>query len=205
MRIILLGANGRTGRETLNRALNAGDTVTALVRSNDKLADVAHSRLHVHEGDVCDSNFLNEIFPGHDAIISTLGPRTPTKTACAIYSESAIAIVDAMQKCGVSRLLVTSTALLFPSSKLLDRILGFIARHNARNASLMEETIRGSNLEWTVARVGFLNDKSSVDFRQAEGALPEGGGSISRAALAHFLLAEAKQSKYINKTVGLCA
>jgi hypothetical protein len=127
----------------------------------------------------------------------------PTKAASTIYSESAIAVIEAMQECGVNRLLVTSTALLFPSDKLLDRILRLVAKHNARHAGLMEETIRASNLEWTIARLGFLNDKSSIDFRLAEGAFPD-GGSISRAAVAHFLLTEAKQSNYLYKVVGLC-
>lgn len=202
MKILLLGANGRTGREVLSRALDAGDTVTALVRAEDRLADVTHSRLNVHVGNVCDPSTLKQILPGHDVVISTLGPRMPTKAACSIYSESATAIVEAMQECGVNRLLVTSTALLFPSDKLLDRVLRLVARHNARNADLMEETIRASNLEWTIARVGFLNDKSSIDFRLAEGAFPD-GGSISRAAVAHFLLTEAKQSNYLHKVVGL--
>jgi putative NADH-flavin reductase len=204
MKIILLGANGRTGREVLSHALNAGDSVTALVRAEDRLADVTHSRLKVHVGNVFDPNVLKAIIPGHDVVISTLGPRMPTRDACAIYSGSATAIVEAMQECGTNRLLVTSTALLYPSDKLLDRILGSIARHNARNAGLMEETICESGLEWTIARMGFLNNKSSIDFRLAEGALPDRCGPISRAAVAHFLLTEAKQSHYVNKVVGLC-
>jgi hypothetical protein len=127
----------------------------------------------------------------------------PTKTACTIYSESAIAIVEAMGECRVKRLLVTSTALLFPSEKLLDRFLRIVAKNNARSAGLMEETIRASNLEWTIARMGFLNDKSAIDFRLAEGRFPD-GGSISRAAVANFLLTEAKQNNYLHKVVGLC-
>ncbi|MGK7908944.1 MAG: NAD(P)-dependent oxidoreductase [Synechococcus sp.] len=204
MNIVLLGANGRTGREILSRALNAGDTVTALVRTEDRLADITHSQLNVHVGNVCDSNALKAVLPGHDTVISTLGPRKPTKAACAIYSESATAIVKAMQKSGVNRLLVTSTALLFSSNKLSDRILCWIAKHNVRNANLMEETIRNSSLEWTIVRTGFLNNNSSTDCRLAEGAFPDGGGSISRAAVAHFLLTEAKQSSHLRKVVGLC-
>jgi len=203
MKIILLGANGRTGREILSRALDAGDTVTALVRAEDRLADVTHSRLNIHVGNVCDPNTLKQILPGHDVVISTLGPRTPTKAACIIYSESATSIVEAMQECGVSRLLVTSTALLFPSDKFLGQVLRFIARNNARYAGLMEETICASNLEWTIARMGFLNDKNSMEYRLAEGAFPD-GGSISRVAVASFLLTEAKEPKYLHKVVGLC-
>lgn len=204
MKIILLGANGRTGREILSRALAAGDSVTALVRTEDKLADVTHPQLKVHVGNVCDLDTLKQILPGHDVVISTLGPRTPTKAACTIYSKSATAIVGAMQACGVNRLLVTSTALLFPSDTLRDRILRFIARHNVDHANQMEATIRTSHLDWTIARVGFLNNKGAVDCQLAEGAFPSSGGSISRAAVAHFLLTEAKQSHYPHKVVGLC-
>ena len=205
MKIVLLGANGGTGREILSRALKAGDTVTAVVRSEDRLADVTHPQLTIRVGNVCDSNELKAIFPGHDLVISTLGPRLPTKAATAIYSESATAIVEAMQACGVSRLLVTSTALLFPSKKLSDRLIRLVARHSAHNAGLMEESIRASNLEWTIARMGFLNDDSSTDYRLAVDALPDEGGSISRAAVAHFLVTEAKQSDHLRKVVGLSA
>jgi putative NADH-flavin reductase len=203
MKIALLGANGRTGREVLSRALTAGHSVTALVRTEDRLADTSHSRLIVHVGNVCDPSVLKQILPGHDVVISTLGPRMPTKAACTIYSESATSIVEAMRDCAVKRLLVTSTALLFPSDKLLDRILGLIARHNVHNADLMEKTVRASNLQWTIARLGFLNEKSSLEFRLAEGALPHGAGSLSPAAVARFLLTEAEQPNYLNTVVGL--
>ena len=187
MNIVLLGANGRTGREILSHALNAGDTVTALVRAENRLVDVTHLQLNVY-GNACDSYALEAVLPGHDAVISTLGPRKPTKAACAIYSESATAIVEAMQKSGVNRILVTSTALLFSSNKLSNRILCWIARHNVRNATLMEETIRNSSLEWAIVRTVFLNNNSSTDCRLAEGAFPGECGSISRAVVAHFLL-----------------
>ena len=204
MRIILLGANGRTGREILSQALSAGDAVTAVVRAEDRLSDVSHAGVEVRVGNACDSNFLEAILPGHDVVISTLGPRTPTKAACTIYTESATAIVEAMPKSDVSRLLVTSTALLFPSSKLSDRILRWVAKNNYQQAGLMEERIRSSSLEWTIVRTGFLTNGSTTDYRVANGVLPEGGGSIARAALAQFFLTEAKQSSHLRQVVGLC-
>jgi len=203
MKILLLGANGRTGREIINLALENRDNVTAVVRSKEKLADIDHPNLDVRSGNVLDPNALKQILPGHDVVISTLGPRTPTKRACKIYSESAVAIVNAMQECGINRLLVVSTALLFSSNKLTDRVLRFVARHNTRNASLMEDTILTSELEWTIARVGFLSKKGSTEYRLAEGALPEGSNSIPRTALAHFLMTEAKESNHPCKILGV--
>ena len=203
MKILLLGANGRTGREILVRALNADDSVTAFVRAADKLANVSHPNLTVHAGNACNASDIKSALPGQDIVISTLGPRTPTRAACEVYSESAIAIVKAMQESDVNRLLVISTALLFPSHKLSDRFFRLIARHNAHYAKQMEETIGNSNLDWTIARVGFLNNKTSTEYRLAEGSLPDGGSSISRTAVASFLLTAAKQSEHIGAVIGL--
>jgi putative NADH-flavin reductase len=204
MKIALLGANGRTGRGILTQALSAGDTVTALVRAEDRLSDVKHARLQVRVGSACDSEFLAAILPGHDVVISTLGPRKPTKSACTIYPESAAALVETMEKSDVRRLLVSSTALLFPDSTFSDSLLRWVARNNPQQAGLMEERIRSSSLEWTIARTGFLTNGSSTDYRAANGAFPEEGGSISRAAVARFFLTEAKQSSHLRQIVGLC-
>lgn len=203
--IVLLGANGRTGREVLVRALRAGDTVTALVRAEGKLADLSHERLEVHVGSPCDRKVLEALLPGHDVVISTLGPRRPTRASAAIYSDSASSIVDAMQRSNVNRLLATSSALLFPSDRLLDRVLRRLASNVVKEARRMEERICSSNLDWTIARTGFLTNDTGTRYRHAEGASPEGGGSISRAAVACFLLTEARQSIHLRRVVGLCA
>lgn len=203
MNVVLLGANGRTGREVLGQALSAGDRVTALVRVADNLGDVSHERLEVRVGDACNPGVLEAILPGHDVLISTLGPRLPTKAATAVYSDSAASIVDAMQGSGVNRLLVTSSALLFPSDRLLDRALRRLTPNVVREAGRMEERIRSSSLDWTIARMGFLTNDPATGYRHATGASPEGGGSISRAAVARFLLAEAREAAHVGQVVGL--
>lgn len=205
MNIVLLGANGKTGREVLARALRTGDTVTALVRAEAKLADLSHERLQVHVGSPCDPRVLEALLPGQDVVISTLGPRLPTRAAAAIYSDSARAIVAAMQGSDVNRLLAMSTALLFPSNRLLDRVLRGIASHAAKEARLMEERICSSSLDWTIARTGFLTSDAGTGYRHAEGAFPKGGGSISRAAVASFLLTATRQSTHLRQVVGLSA
>ena len=203
--IVLLGANGKTGREVLARALSAGDTVTALVRAEGKLSDLSHERLDVHVGSACDPRVLAALLPGHDVVISTLGPRRPTKASTAIYSESARSIVGTMEGSDVNRLLVTSSALLFPSDRLLDRALRRLVPHVVSEARLMEDRIRSSSLDWTIARMGFLTNGATTTYRHAEGERPEGGGSISRAAVASFLLTAARQSAHLRQVVGLSA
>lgn len=203
-KILLLGANGRTGREILGRALSAGDTVTALVRGKDRLADLSHSRLAVHVGSPCDPRVLEPLLPGHDAVISVLGPRWPSKAASAIYPDSAAAIVDAMKRSDVDRLLVTSSALLFPTDSVFVGALRWVVSSIVDGARRMEDRIRASNLDWTIARTGFLNNDGATTYRLGEDALPERAGPISRAAVASFLLDEAGQPRHLRQVVGLC-
>lgn len=203
-KILLLGANGRTGREILGRALSAGGMVTALVRGEDRLADVSHSRLDVHVGSPCDPRAIEPLLPGHDAVISVLGPRWPSKAASAIYPESAAALVDAMQHSDVNRLLVTSSALLFPTDSVFVGALRWIVSSIVNGARRMEDHIGASNLEWTIARTGFLNNDGTTIYRLGEQEFPERAGSVSRAAVASFLLDEVEQRRHLRQVVGLC-
>ncbi len=204
MKILLLGANGRTGREFLARALSAGHTVTGLVRAEDRLADVSHERLRVRVGDPCDASVLKPLLPGHDLVVSVLGPRLPSKAASAVYPESAAALVDALQASGVDRLLVTSSALLFPPDTLSVRVLRRLVPRIVEGARRMEERIVSSSLDWTIARTGFLTNDSETTHRLGVGMLPEGAGPVSRAAVSSFLLQEAQHGSHRRKVVGLC-
>lgn len=204
MKIVQIGANGRTGKKVMQLALDAGYLVTALVRSADSLGDMRHERLKICVGNVCDPEFLKSEFPGHDIVISTVGPRLPTKKACLVYADSANAIAEAMESAGIRRVIITSTALLFPIRKFIDRVIRIIARNNFRAAGLMEQRIRNAGLDWTFARVGFLTDEDAKSYRKAVGEMPEGCGSIARFALAEFLFTELKHSEHIGDVIGLC-
>ena len=204
MKIFLLGANGRTGREVLRYALSDGDVVTALVRSEDRLADVSHRRLEIVVGDPCDPGVLHASLPGHDVVVSVLGPRLPTKAASAIYPESAAAIAETMRRSDVDRLLVTSSALLFPDAGLLAGLLRRLMPGIVQAARGMEERIRASGLDWTIVRTSLLTNDSELRCRVAPDALPAGGGTVSRSAVARFLLTEAKECSHLRQVVGLC-
>lgn len=110
--IALFGATGRTGRRVLVRALAAGHEVRALVRDPAELG-VAHDRLTVIPGDVLDPAAVARTIAGSDAVLSLFGqvkgsPRT-------LQAEGTRAIVNAMRRHGVSRLVTLSGGGLAPS------------------------------------------------------------------------------------------
>lgn len=188
MKLVVLGANGRTGRLVLEAALEKGMDVTAVVRSTEKHPGMQHDRLSVVVGDACEPAFLKRVLRGQDAVISALGGRRPTKTATSVYFRSADAIVEAAWETGLKRVLVTSTALLFREHTLMGDILRLCVPNVVRSATRMEKTLKASRLNWTSARAGFLNDADKDGYRAQRSALPKDGTSVSRRALAHFLI-----------------
>ncbi len=188
MKLVILGANGRTGQLVLQAALEKGMDVTAVVRSAGKKPTFSHERLKVAVGDPCDREFLKHTLRGQDAVISTLGGRRPTKAATSVYYRSADALVDAAWENGLKRVLVTSTALLFHEQTMMGKILRRLVPNVVQSATRMEDILRASGLNWTSARAGFLNDAKDMAYRAQRDSLPENGTSVSRQALAAFLI-----------------
>ncbi len=188
MKLVVLGANGGTGQHVLRAALQDGMTVTAVVRSEAKRPKFDHPDLKCVVGDPCDPAFLKTVLRGQDALISTLGGRAPTRSATSVYYRSADAIVEAAWETGLKRVLVTSTALLFPDQTMLGALLQYLVPNVVRSADRMEKVLQNSGLNWTAARAGFLNDTRQDTYRAAKGALPKDGTAVPRLALARFLV-----------------
>lgn len=199
--ILLLGATGRTGGRFLKLALEAGHRVTAVVRS---ALDVEHDRLTVQQGSATDPELLDRVMPGHEVVVSTLGPRWPSRSAAAVYPDSAEAIVPAMWNGNVPRLLVTSSALLFRDDSWLSRLLRRLVPAIVNAANAMETHIRASRVDWTLVRTGFLTDDPDAGHRLGVESLPESPGPVSRDAVAAFLLEELEQPRFGRTVVGLC-
>ena len=188
MKLVVLGANGGTGRHVLNAALEDGMFVTAVVRSDSKRPKVQHPNLKTVIGDPCDPTFLKTVLSGQDALISTLGGRAPTKSATSVYYRSVDAIVEAAWDTGLKRVVVTSTALLFPEQTMLGTLLRYLVPNVVRSAARMETVLKASGLGWTSARAGFLNDAREPKYRAEKGTLPKDGIAVPRLALARFLV-----------------
>lgn len=188
MKLVVLGANGRTGSQVLRKALESGMDVTAVVRSPEKAPETRHARLRVLVGDPCDPEFLKTVLRGQDVVISSLGSRRPTKAATSVYYRSAEALVEAAGETGLKRVLVTSTALLFREQTLMGKILRAAVPNVVRSAIRKEQTFGSSDLDWTSARPGFLTDADTATYRASKDTLATNGISVSRRALAEFLV-----------------
>jgi putative NADH-flavin reductase len=199
MRLFVLGATGRTGLSLTRQAIERGHSVTALVRSPNKI-DLRHDRLRVVTGNALDWEQVAAALPGHDAVVSILGAtaRAPT-TICADGARSTIA---AMQKTALRRLIVVSSALLFPDMGTLARIVGHFFRFVLADTRDMESQVQASNLDWTIVRPPRLtNGKATGSYRVVSGPPP--AGSITRTDLARCLLDSVQGSAHVKKVIGV--
>jgi putative NADH-flavin reductase len=113
MRLFVIGANGRTGTEIIDLARTRGHEITAFVRSPLKLA--AATSVRVVQGDPRRSETIVAALPGHDAVLSAIGPH-PREAfrPSTLLADCAHATVEAMAVTGVTRLAIVSAAILFP-------------------------------------------------------------------------------------------
>ena len=199
MKLFVMGASGQTGQEIVQQALARGHQVTAFVRSPEKIA-LKTERLHVIQGDAMDENQLSDAMRNHDAVLSALGPREVFKRSTMMH-DSALATTRAMQRAGVKRLVVLSASAHFPG--IQNRIASFILRNHMRDSLAMEEIVKGSGLNWIIARPPRLTSGESVAYRSREGAAPRLAFTLSRKAVAAFMLDAIGQPKYFRKIVGI--
>src|SRR5437660_2773484 len=135
MKLFVIGATGRTGREIVQQALARGHHVTAFVRTPESIP-VKNERLIIVRGSATDEHQLLGAMQNHDAIISALGPRQPFKPS-SILRDSALATTRAMQRAGVKRLVVLSAAAHFAG--IPNRSVRFILRNHIRDRLALEE------------------------------------------------------------------
>ncbi len=199
MNLFVMGATGRTGDEIAQQALERGHHVTAFVRSPEAVI-LKHERLSVLKGNATDEKQLSQAMQSHDAVLSALGPREVFKP-CSLLHDSALATAHSMERAGVKRLLILSAAAHFPG--VPNRIVSFILRNHMRDSLAMEKVVQESGLDWTIARPPRLTHGHYTAYRSREGAAPQKGFSLSRKAVAAFMLDAIEQKKHFQKIVGI--
>src|SRR5438874_11432150 len=199
MKLFVIGATGRARQEVVQQAIARGHHVTAFVRSPESVT-LRNERLTVLKGNAMDENSLFEAMQNHDVVISTLGPREVFKPSTLLH-DSALATTRAMNRSGVKRLVVLSAAAHFPG--ILNRIASFIMRNHMRDSLAMEAIVQASGLDWTIARPPRLTREGYTTYRSREDAAPRMGFSLSRKAVAAFMLEAIEQQKHFHQVVGI--
>ena len=205
MKILVIGATGGTGQAIVREALAEGFAVTALARSLDKARPLLPGAELV-EGDARDITALNRALSGCAAVISALGTRKITLfSEVTLMSEGTRALVAAMKGGGVERLICITGMGAGDSAGhggfIYDRFVRpVILRTIYDDKNRQESIIRGSGLDWIIVRPSVLTDKPAAGHVRAIVDL-QGfhGGSISRADVANFVVAQTHCNEWLGK------
>lgn len=195
MSVVVLGAAGRAGSAVVERALERGHSVTAFVRSPEKLGDAA-GRVDVIVGDALDEAAVRTALEGHDAAIGALGTRTRDSTE---LSEAVAAVVRAAEAVALPRLVTISHVGVFLTRTAPEFV------HLRREHLRVLESLRGSSLAWTAAA------PPGIEYRPRVGrysfAIDERAPrwTIGRADLADALLDALERPEWIGHVVGVSA
>lgn len=205
LRLLVLGATGHIGTNTVELALARGARVTAFVRSPHKITR-NDPNLTVIGGDPLSSQPLARALVGHDAVLSSLGlpPREALRPSTRM-TEFAASTVAAMKTAGVKRLAIVSAAALFPDRRLLFRFFQWVLRNHMRDLDAMEAVVKATDLNWTIARPPRLITGSGKEeaYRATVGALPPRAFSMPFRSVARFLLDAVEQGTHLREVVGL--
>jgi putative NADH-flavin reductase len=201
MKIIVFGAGGKTGRLVVTKALAAGHAVTVFVHTAGQQNRAA---VHVVEGDAEDPVAVRAAVSGQDAVIDTIGGKTPYKDT-ELERATAKNIVDAMQAEGVRRLIVVSMMGIGESSEQAPfwyehLLMPTFLRGSTKDKTAMESAVQASGLDFVIARPPILSEEPGTGAIHVLPA-PTKGHKITREDLAQFLVDQLVDDRYLRQAV----
>ncbi|WP_322919246.1 NAD(P)-dependent oxidoreductase [Nocardioides renjunii] len=202
MRIVVLGATGRTGRPLVEELLRRGHTVVALVRDPVRLGDVAQ-RVDVVRGDSRSAADLDRLVTGADAVVSALGP---TVKEASLHTDTATALVGAMQRAGVRRFVgVSGAGIDVPgdqkslSARMISKAIQTFAGDVIKDKPAEYEVYAASNLDWTLVRTPRLVDGAATGRLEHFAHRSTRSTQVVRADLAAFVADVIDQGSYVRQ------
>ncbi|WP_136808613.1 NAD(P)-dependent oxidoreductase [Desulfosediminicola flagellatus] len=204
MKVLIIGATRGIGAQLLDQALEAGHTVSVLVRNPSKIAK-RHPNLTILRGDICDGASVNSAVHGQDVVCMTIGVPITFKPVT-VFSKGAIEVIKAMEEHHVRRLICV-TGIGAGNSKghggfLYDKIFNpLLLKTIYADKGIQEQYIMESGLDWVIVRPGRLtNGKRTGNYRVITDIAGITSTSISRADVADFIVSEITQNTYTGTT-----
>lgn len=202
MKIAIIGASAGIGLEVTRLALEKGHEVTTLSRRVVPLPD--HAKLRRVQGSATNSSDLRTVVKGADAILVTLGVKSPFATT--LFSDSARLLLQVLKETGSSPTLLVLTGFGAGDSwdynslpmKLMFTLL---LKKVYADKNEQERMIAGGYPRWEIVRPGRLTNGTMTGRYRVHEELAEGMkvGAISRADVAHFMVAQAENPTYLGK------
>lgn len=213
MKILLLGATGRTGKQIIKEAIKRGHKISAIARDPEKLKDYD---IEIIKGTPYDYKTIEKAITGCEAVINTLNVSRKSDNPWArlaapkdMISKAVSNSIKAMEKVGIKRFVALSTIGAGRSWKTSPGILKFIVsisnlRFAFKDHGKQEEILEKSAIEYTICRAPMLsseiNDIGVVATQEGE---KPANRVLSRNSAAEFFLNIIENNEYIRETISL--
>ena len=206
MKVLVIGAAGRSGAELVTRALAHGHEVTAFVHD---ATEYTQTGVRLIGGDVLDADAIDAAVAGQDVVLDALGGKTPYKEAT-LETNAARNVVHAMQRHGVKRLIVISVLGTGTSAEntgfLYEHLLMPTYLHGAmKDKAGMEATVSSSPLDWTLVRPPMLTEGAATGSVEVlateEQPTQTTAHKITRADLAEFIIKQISSDAYVRQAI----
>jgi uncharacterized protein YbjT (DUF2867 family) len=196
--ILIIGASGGIGRETVRLALEAGHRVRAMARNAERI-EITDPKLERYSADATDPVAVRAALDGVDAVIHVIGVAPSLKrmaTPIDVFSRTTAVLVAEMAQAGVARLVAVTgfgagdsrQALSFAERIPHRLFLGTAYADKDRQ----EAIIRGSDLDWLIVRPTILtNGRGGRPYKVLLDPGMWRNGLIARRDVADFLVSEA--------------
>lgn len=211
MKILLLGATGRTGRWILEEAIGRGHIVHALVRNPAKVK-FSNGRLILFEGTPTDSAALEKAMEGCQAIISAINisrtndfPWSPLRTPKDFLSASMKNIIASAQDHSIDRIVIISAwGVAETRGDIPGWFRWFIEHSNIRypynDHAVQEYLLKASALNWTCVRpVGLTNSKKDKTVTVTLDKTSKPTLLIPRRMVAKFMMDVLEKDLYVRQ------
>ncbi len=208
MKILIIGATGRTGRLVVEETLKQGYDLNVLVRDKNKIPFNSKS-IKVYQGTPARRTDLAAAMQGCDLIISALGiarasdaPWSKLITPENFISESMKNVIAEAGQQNLKRLITISAWGVGETKKEIPFWLKWLINHTnlrpiyAEHES-QEKLLANSNLNWTAVRPVALNDSKKIKtLKVSFNNFPKPSLYISRQSVAKFMVDIVKSDKY---------
>jgi len=207
MKLLVLGATGKTGQLVLAAAKGAGHDVTVLVRDPARLPSAAG--LTVVTGDATSVDDLGRALAGQDAVISVVGGGYSVTSD--IASSVAKALVPAATAAKTKRVVVLSALGAGDSrekwSTLQKVAIGTVMKAVYNDKEVGDALVRASDLDYTIVQPVTFNERPAtgrVELTElSKLGRVRGFPRIPRADVAQKILSIAENSGWSRKTVAV--
>jgi uncharacterized protein YbjT (DUF2867 family) len=217
MKVVVFGATGGTGRAAVRELLDGGHEVTAFSRHAERL-ELHSERLRLVSGDALRPEDVEGVLSGQDAAVVSLGvndnplkvrllrrSRTPTN----VCSEGTRAIIQAMHRVGVRRLVVVSAYGVGETREKLPwpfrTVYRLLLKEQISDKERQEQLVRNSGLDWIIVQpVGLTNGRPHGEvLASTTGEVHH--NTVPRDDVGRFLASVVGGDQFLFRTVALSA